>query len=310
MAFGIWHLALAAACAGREAPAPLAIAVGPPGSANEACGRAIAGLLSDIGRGSVTVTGGSVESLEALRGGRADLALATADTLARAVNGEDPFAGRTVSARTVATLYDNSLHLIVLDDSPLHGFSQLRNHTVGIGEAASGMDLTARRALGAALVEDRVVTYPAGFSEGISSLAARRLDALFWVDAVPSAALERAVRERGIRVRLLNTASVVPLIQRRYGASLYEASEIPAGTYGTVDRTDAVAVPVVLVSRHDLAEGTGYAIARTLFDRLAGLVTGCPAARGLASGIAARSEPAALHAGAARFYRESGVSGR
>jgi TRAP transporter TAXI family solute receptor len=300
---------LSAGCAGREAPAQLTLASGPAGSAHEACGRAIADLLRDRAA-TVMVTAGSVESLQALGSGRAELALTTVDTLARAVNGERPFAGNTVSARTLATIYTSRLHLVVPASSGIHGFSQVRNHGVGLGTPESGTDLTAMRALSVALLDTRVSARPVTFLEGLAEISDGRLGAFFWLDGVPSPALERAVVDRGARLRLLNNASVVTLLQRRYGTTLYEPAEIPAGVYGMAERTDAVGVPTVLVSRHDLPEGVGYSITRTLFDRISQLVAACPAARGLNASFAAGSSPAALESGAARFYRESGIHSR
>ena len=300
---GVGHWALTS-CTKRETPAQLTLAVGPSSSMFEQCGRALAEILNSS-RASVSTTTGPVESLQALGRGRAQLAVVPADTLAQAVNGEGPFEASTVSARTMATIYASRLHLVVLEGSSIRGFSQLRNHTVGVGLPATGVDLTPVRALNAALLEDRTVERPVATAEGLDLLAAGRLDALFALDGVPSPAVERLVRQRGTRLRLLNNASVVTLLQRRYGANLYETAQIAPGTYGTAERTDAVGVPTVLVALQDLPEPVAYMVVATLFDRLSRFVAGCPAASGLDVGLASRSTPAALHAGAARFYRRA-----
>ncbi len=308
LALVLCPLFLTTGCTRRDTPAQLTIAAGPPGSAHEACGRTIATIVG--GPREPAITAGPVESLQALAAGRADLALVPVDTLAQAVNGEAAFDGKTVSARAIATLYTSRLHLIVLDSSPIRGFSQLRNHAVGLVLPGSGTELTARRALAAALLDDKVTTRPVASLDDAAPLTAGQVDAMFWLDGAPSPLFARLVGRQQKRLRLLNNASVVSILQSKHGATLYEPSVIPAGEYGLTERTDTVGVPTALVSRHDLPQEVGYEVTRSLFANMAQLLAGCPAALGIDEKLAARSTPAALHSGAARYYRDAGISPR
>jgi TRAP transporter TAXI family solute receptor len=285
----------------------LTLAAGPPETAAACVARAFTSRLNTEHpeqHTAVLRTNGAIESLMALRDQRADLAIAEADTLAQAVNGEGPFEGRTVSARTIAAIYTSRLYLIVPEQSEINGFSRLRDRTVGTGPEGSGMSLTLGRALDAALLGGRVRVEPHPWPELKQALADGRLNALAWLDGLPSPAVSALVAEHG-PVRILSTASAVPILERKFGDSLYRASDIPAGTYGSSDPADGVGVSAVLVARHDLNERTGFTITSALF-RLAAVVTAaCPAIAGLAPSAAARAQPAALHAGAALFYREA-----
>lgn len=245
-----------------------------------------------------------MDSLLALGDGRAQLAIASADLLAQAVNGEGPFEGRTVSARTMATLYTNRLHLLVPGKSAISGLSELRGQTIGTGPEGSGMRLTLDRALEVALLKDRVTTESRSWPELKTSLDEGRLGAIAWLDGVPSPAITRAERPPG-QLRVLNSASAVPLLERRYGRSLYQQAEIPAAAYGLDGPADSVGVSAVLVARHDLGDTAGFTVTSALFRLSRALAEACPAIAGLEPSSAARSQPAALHAGAALFYRQS-----
>jgi TRAP transporter TAXI family solute receptor len=288
----------------------LTLAAGPAESAAGCLARAFTTQLNqehpDVAS-RVLRTDGALDSLLALQDGRADLAIATADMLALAVNREGPFEGHTVSARTLATLYAADVYLVAPADSALNGLSQLRDSTVGVGPPGSGMTLTVSRLLAAARLESRVRTESLPWDELLARFRDRRLPAFFWVDGAPSPALER-LTSSGAHLRVLNTASVVPLLQQRYGEILYTAvdRELEAAGFDA-DRAGLAAVWMVLVSRHDLADRTAYMVTSALFRLTRALTRACAAASGLNAKTGARPQPAALHPGAALFYRQEGT---
>ena len=285
----------------------LTLAAGPPESAAACVARAYTSRLNEEAseyRAGVLSTNGAVESLVAVRDGSAELAVATADSLAQAVNGEGPFSGQTVSARTIAALYETPVYLLAPASSSLNGLSQIRGSRAGMGPAGSGMELTVRRVLGAAHLESRVSLDAMPWEQLLERLEAGTLPAVFWVDGSPSPALERAARLRGKRFRALNTASVVPLLQQRYGETLYSSLDLPLGTPFDSPRAGLASVQTVLVSRQDLPDQTAFAATSALLRLAPSLARECEALAGWSAHTATRPQPAALHAGAALFYRE------
>jgi TRAP-type uncharacterized transport system substrate-binding protein len=256
VAFVVCGLSLTFACARRGiSPDDLVLAAGPQESAQACVARSFTTSLNQEAsevRVTVLATNGAVDSLVAPREGRAELAIATADVLAQAVNGEGPFARETVSARVVSTLYTSGLHLVVLGSSQLIGLSQLRDRMVGLGPQGSGMDLTVERALGAALLDRRVTRRAQPWPGLLSSLDRGTLAGFFWLDAVPSPALLEA----------------------------------------------------------DMASETVFAVTSALFRLAPALGRACPAIAGLTTATGARPQPAALHPGAALFYRQMAPAGR
>jgi uncharacterized protein len=298
-----------ASCGGTSDQRRIALAAGPPETAAGCLARSFTAHFNEQAseyRASVLRTDGAIDSLVALRDGRADLAVASADTLAQAVNGEGPFESQTVSARAIATLYTDRLYLMVPDASAIGGFSDLRDRTVGVGPPGSGMEVTFARALEAARLQDRVTAQPHQWSELRAALDDGRVSAVAWLDGLPSPAIAGAVRRPGRKLRFLNSASVVPLLQHQYGELLYQIAEVPAAAYGTSGSTAVVGVSAVLVARHDVDEPTAFAITSALFRLSSAVATDCPALSALTPKSGARPQPAALHGGAALFYRQAG----
>lgn len=270
---------------------------------------ALARILRDGAQLDVAAaaTSGAVENLERLRDGGADLALATADVLADAVNGQGAFRGETVPARTIATLADATLHLVVRRDSSILGLSGLRGRRVSTGPSRSATELTAMRVLREALLDPQrdVFRQPLTLAEAVAALRDGKVDAFFWLDVVPVAAIHDAVSNGSLQVKLLSTASVVPLLQKRFGESLYSVQEWTGGTYGDPDPWAGVGVAVLIAARPDLPDGVASAAARGLLDRPADLAAAHPVFRGVTRERAARPAPAPLHPAAARYYRDA-----
>lgn len=300
-------LAASYACGGGTTHR-LTLAAGPPESAAACVARAYTSSLNEEAseyRAGVLLTNGAVESLVAVRDGAAELAIATADSLAQAVNGEGPFIGQTVPARTIAALYSTPVYLLAPARSSLNGLSQIRGSRAGVGPPGSGMDLTVRRVLGAAHLESRVSLEAMPWRQLLEQLEAGTLQAVFWVDGTPAPAIQEAnrARPRGTRFRALNTASVVPLLQQRYGETLYSSLDVSMGPVFDAPQAGLASVETVLISRQDLPEQVAFAATSALLRLAPTLARDCEALAGLTAKTATRRQPAALHPGAALFYR-------
>lgn len=296
--------AMLVACSMAERPMVVAA-----GEGSESAARAVAAALRDRTRleAAPHAAGTAVEALSRLRDGRADLAFTTTDLLADAVNGQGTFRGATVPARAIAMLSDSVLHLVVLQDSAVNGLSSLRGRKVGTGPAGSATELTALRVLREALLDPArdVSRESLTLPESIAALRERRIDAFFVNGTVPVAALDAAVRDGAVRLRLVSTSSVVSLLQKRFGEALYSAVEIPKGVYGTPEPSASVATGQVLVTRPELPDADAFTIARALISSADALARAHPALEDLLARQGGRPSPAALHPGAARFFKES-----
>jgi TRAP transporter TAXI family solute receptor len=312
----LWHLCLLfpLGCGGGgPAPRYLSIATGGTGGVYYPYGGGLAKVLSEElpnVRATAEVTAGSPDNLRFIADGRADVAFTLADTLADAINARGVFAGGPpVSAASLAVLYSNYTHLVVLASSAIRRIADLRGTIVSTGAAGSGTELIALRVLSAAGLDPArdVRRQALGVSESVDALKDGKVDAFFWSGGLPTGAIQDLSHTPGVRIRLIPSANVLSLLQRDFG-SLYFPLEIPVDAYPGVDAAvPVVGVANVLVVNRSMDEQLAYDVTRVLFGRQRDLAAIHPEARNLSMMSAVRGSPADYHPGAVRFYRERNV---
>ena len=305
---------LAAACGGGGGGSQyLSIATGGTGGVYYPYGGGIAKVLNEQlpgVRASAEVTAASVDNLKLVRDGKADIAFTLADTLADAVQGRGAFAGAPAPALSLAVLYSNYTHLVVLDGSGIGSVDALRGRTVSVGAPGSGTEVIAVRIREAAglNVDTDVRRQGLGASESVDALKDGKIDAFFWSGGLPTAAVQDLSHASGITIRLLPTAQYVAALQRRYG-ELYFPLDIASGAYPDVQTpVGVVGVANVLVVDRSMPEQLAYDVTRVIFERQPELAAIHPEARNLSIERATRGSPVPFHPGAARFFREKGIS--
>lgn len=298
------------ACAGGAPATYLSIATGGTGGVYYPYGGGLAHLISDKIPGiqaTAEVTGASVDNLKLLQQGRADLAFTLADTLAEAVKGTGPFqATGAVPVQTVAILYQNFTHIVVLRDGDIDTVADLRGRRVSVGAPGSGTELIAARVLEAAgLDAARDITRQAlGAAESVNALKDGKIDAFFWSGGIPTPAVQDLAGTSGIRIRLLPNAAFAAALTAKYGPGLYSEAQVPSRTYqGVVDDVPVIAVGNLLVASASMPEPLAHDITKLLFDEQRALIAIHPEARHLAPAAGPADSPAPFHAGAIRYYR-------
>jgi hypothetical protein len=308
--FCILCSAFVASCAGGAPATYLSIATGGTGGVYYPYGGGLAQLISDKIPGiqaTAEVTGASVDNLKLLQQGRADLAFTLADSLAEAVKGTGPFqATGAVPVQTIAILYQNFTHVVVLRDSDIDAVADLRGRRVSVGSPGSGTELIASRVLEAAgLDASRDITRQAlGAAESVNALKDGKIDAFFWSGGIPTPAVQDLAGTSGIRIRLLPNAEFAAALTAKYGPGLYSEAQVPSRTYqGVVDDVPVIAVGNLLVASASMPEPLAHDITKLLFDEQRSLIAIHPEARHLAPAAGPADSPAPFHAGAIRYYR-------
>lgn len=307
--------ALAVACARGSGPRKrrLSIAAGLTGGVYYPYGGGIAKLVSErLPDVEVTAeaTSGSVDNLKFLQAGKADLAFTLADTLEEALRGEGGFRDSgPVAARSLAALYDNYTQVVAFADAGIRGLSDLRGRVVSVGAPGSGTETIALRILEASgLDPDSALRRQAlGVNDSADALKDGKLDAFFWSGGVPTGSILDLATTPGRRIVFLASDSVLPALQRRYGA-LYTAGTLAKGAYpGLLGDVPVVAVTNLLVVSETLEPELAYRLTRTLFENKQELETIHPEARNLTLERAVAGSPAPFHPGAIRYYKEKGA---
>lgn len=291
----------------------LSVATGGTGGVYYPYGGGVAKVISESVRNveaTAEVTGGSVDNLKLLGGGRADIAFTLADTLDDAYKGQGSFArfGK-VAARALAVLYTNYTHVVTLENTGIERVRDLAGRVVSTGSPGSGTETIAFRVLEAAGLDPSSDVRRQGLGVGpsVDALKDGKLDAFFWSGGLPTAAVLDLAATPGRKPKLLPNEDILPALQGRYGASLYYEVEVPKETYGLSRDVPVVGVSNLLVVDERMSDDLAYEITRALFERKADLVAIHQEARNLRLEAATLGSPVPFHPGAIAFFREKGV---
>ena len=244
---------------------------------------------------TVLETAASAQNLRMVATGEAEIGFAQADTAAEAV---------AEGARVVALarLYDDYLHLVVRQDSPIVKLADLAGKRVSIGAQGSGTLGTTLRLLDLPGIElaSRIEQHQLGLDPSAAALQAGTIDAFFFSGGLPVG----RVRELSTRlpIRLVPIGQYASQLRAEFG-QYYAEHTVPESTYG-LQPVSTIGIPNYLVVSADLPEQTGYALTRTLFDEQAELEKAHPVAARLNPREAIYTHPLALHPGARRYFRE------
>ncbi|MGK5530212.1 TAXI family TRAP transporter solute-binding subunit [Streptomyces sp. URMC 129] len=249
---------------------------------------------------------GSVQNLRRLVSGEADVAIATADSIAT-YQAEDPEGAARL--RACARLYDDYLQLVVRADSPVRRAADLAGLRVGVGQNASGVQLVTRALLAAAGLD--MDTDIEAVREGIDAmptlLEARELDAFFWSGGLPTAAVER-LSDR-MDIRLVPLGDLLPGLVAQGGATAhYRAAAMPPDAYPGISGTgtvDTIAVANLLVTTDRLDDAIAEQITESVINGRDHIGQEVHAAQRVDLRTAIYTQPLPLHPGAAAYYRSA-----
>ena len=295
---------------GGAATGRLSIATGGTGGVYYPYGGGLAALISQHVPGvqaTAEVTNASVDNMNLIGNGDADLAFVLGDTASDAITGKGGFEGQEpVKACTLGKLYTNFTQVVTSTDAGIDSVKGLQGKRVSVGSPGSGTEIIAVRTLEAAGIDPKagIDRRQLGVAESVAALRDGTIDAFFWSGGLPTGAIVDYATTG--KLRLLPTAEFGGALQSKYGA-FYEETEIPAGTYqGQSQAVATIGVPNVLVARPDIDQELAYRITRLLFERKDDLVKVHPEARNLDPKTAREVEFMELCAGAKRYYDEAG----
>ncbi|MFG1910906.1 TAXI family TRAP transporter solute-binding subunit [Kribbella sp. NPDC048928] len=296
-------------------------------------GTALSKLVSEVTGVELTSipSNGSVENLNTVAAGKADLGFCTADSALAAYEGTGAFNSGPRRFVTLARVYDNYVHVVVpmaskatelKDLNPVKGGRKL---VVGVGPKGSGTEIVANLILSKAGVD--VIRKNLTLAEMVAGLAptssrkAPLLDAFIWSGGVPTKPI--ADLQNGIGFRLLNIVKVAePIALHNFGGFLVSA--IPPSQYGLASSVPTLAVPNYLIAKATLSDSWAWWTVNTLFRRQNDLVQGTPTpgakqgdpkqnanahpeAGALDPRSAIATMPVPLHPAAERWYRQNHI---
>jgi uncharacterized protein len=275
----------------------------PPCDLGGSCG--VPGLVA-----VTQATAGSVENLRMIASGQIESGIAQSDIVSWAYAGTGIFAadGPMKRLRAIASLFPESLQLVVPAASPIRTLADLKGRRISLGVTGSGTLVDARVVLAAAgLTEKDVEAEYLRPGTAAAKIAEGTLDGFFLIGGVPVPAIRELATN--LPIRLIPVDDDV-LSKMRESSSSYRRSVIPADTYpGVSVETTSIGFNALWIVSADASEDLIYAITKALWNEATQRLLDAhnPIGKQVRLDRALEGLSVPLHPGAKRFYREAGL---
>ncbi len=252
-------------------------------------------------------TGASVENMRYIASEEVDLAFTQTDIADYAVKGVEMFDKPVANLRAIATLYPETIQIVLPGDSAIATVADLKGKRVSVGAPGSGTELNAKQILEVyGLTFEDLDAQHLSFGDSSQSIQDGQLDAAFVTAGAPTAAVSELSATKGVKILSLEQDKIDQLISQY---PFYTLDVVPAGTYAGQDQeVTTVAVKAMLVARDGLSEEQVYNITKALFENLDKLVSINAKAELIKLDTALQGVSLEVHPGAAKYFEEQGIS--
>lgn len=259
---------------------------------------------------------GSGENVKLLRENEAQFAILQGLFGHYAWSGTGPIEkdGPQKNLRSVSMLWQNVEHFTVLSSKAKTGtiadMADLKGERLALGKKNSGTigsNTVILKNLGIDVNKDYDLIH-VGYGPSADALQNGQIAGMGTPAGVPASAVTRAMAAMGDKVTLLN---FTPEQAKKAdgGLNLWTPYVIPADGYpGLKKEVNTIAQPNFLAVRSDIDDETVYLITKTLYENLAFLNAIHKATKAMAPEKALAGLPMPLHPGAARYYKEIGLT--
>ena len=263
-------------------------------------------------RGMIAVaqaTQGSVDNAQQVGLSRLDAGIVQADVAALAYDGKGEFAGknRITSLRVLASLYPESLQIVVRQDSRITSLAGLKGKRISLDTPSSGSQTAARAVLalaGIKLTDLRPVYVDLGTAT--DQMREGKIDGFFYVGGTPSPAIAQLAETLPIRLLPLPANLIARL---RKADSYYGMGTIAQDTYKGVPATETLTVHALLLVNEKLPDELATGLLRALWHKSANAMFngGHPQGKAIQWTNALNGVSIPLHPAAERYYAETGL---
>lgn len=252
---------------------------------------------------------GSVENIDLLRNGEADLVILQGLIGAQAVEGSGNFEGNPYEElRSIAMLWPNIEHFVLADSKVKTGtIEDIAGNSFSVGPQASGTEqstLTMMEGIG--LTKDDITPEYLGYDDTISAMRDGRLDGGSTPAGIPVSAI-MDMYASGFKATVLEvTDEQLDAINDVYNT--WFRFVIPAGTYPNVDEDiNTIGMPNFLGVAADLDEEQVYELTKVMYENLDAVHDIHNSAKEVSLETALDGLPAPLHMGAYKYFTEEGL---
>lgn len=233
------------------------VATGPTSGIYYPIGGAFATALGNAGyKTSAQATGASVENINLILNGEAEIAISMQDSVMQAYEGFGAFETAEPDLRAMMRLWPNYVQLVTVESTGIKSVEDLKGKRVGVGAPNSGVELNARmiyEAYGMSY-EDSNVDY-LSYGEAIDQMKNGQCDAAFVTSGLPNATVSELAFSYDMVVVPIDGEGRDNLISKY---PFFAASVIPADTYNNKEDVESVFVYNIMLVNKDLSDDMVY----------------------------------------------------
>ncbi len=265
---------------------------------------------------SAISSAGSGENIKLMRDNEVQFAILQGLYGYYAWNGKGPLAqdGPQKNLRSVSMLWQNVEHFTIQTDRAKTGtisdMTALKGDRISLGKKNSGTlgsNEVILSNLGMNIDKDYDLVY-VGYGPSADALQNGQIAGMSTPAGVPASAVTRALASMGDKATLLSFTKEQAK-QADGGLNLWTPYLIPAAAYpGLKKDVMTIAQPNFLSVRADVSDETVYLITKTIYENLPFLNAIHKATTVMSTDKALAGLPMPLHPGAARYYREIGLT--
>lgn len=266
-------------------------------------GQSISNLVNQHAGRDITmvpiVTGGSVQNPRLINDGEVEIAITNNNLAALAIKGAGPYKSGAIDIQAVMALHPSVLHMVVLADSEVQTFSDIKGKRVAIGPAGGGTlgFMNFLLPLHDMTMEDFTPSF-LSYSDGFSQLTDGNIDVSIALSGYPAGAVMQAAAGKKLRFISFETDKLQAALDKN---SAYTAVEIPTEVYGTDAPATVIGVNNMLIVPSSADADDVESIVAAVFDHLDEFMAENANARQIDPAMSTQLA-IPLHEGAARYF--------
>jgi TRAP transporter TAXI family solute receptor len=275
----------------------------------------LGGQLKDAWEKGVTglqiqaTPGAGIANVRAIQEGKADVGFANTISTADAVagTGEPPLDKKHDKVCNVATLYPQYFQLVVNADSGINTLKDLKGKGFATQVKGNTGELIARHVLRVSgyTYSDVKASFTNSYSDSVEQMKDGRMHAFALGTGIPASSLMDLASARDIK--LIDMADIYEPMRKINPA--YKLVTIPKGTYPKQDKdVQVIGYYTHIIAACSLPEDTVYKMTGVILSKKGDMAAVYKALDMLTPAIMAQEIGVPFHAGAAKWYKEHGIT--
>jgi uncharacterized protein len=272
----------------------------------------LGGQLKDLWERSIkgarvqVLPGAGIANVRGVEDGKAEVGLANSISTVDALAGNEPFKKPHANVCNIATLYPQYYQFVVLADAGVNKVADLKGKSITTQQRGNTGEQITRQYLEAnGLTYKDVKVSFVGYTDSVNQMKDGHAVAFGLNTQIPAGAVMDLAAARDIK--LLDQSDIIDKM-RQFNTG-YKLITIPKGTYPKQDQdVQVIGFFTHVVASCKLPEDTVYTMTKTIAENTKTLATVARDIAALTPKGMAEDIEVPFHPGAARFYKEHGIT--